>query len=414
MAAPGISDRARRILEHNPAPAYIVERMRRAPRAWTPEQPAGYIDLSTAENKLMWDLIGSRLAEIRDVPHRVLHYDEGIGNLEFRRRIAEFLRPVHGGSLHDPGDICVLAGASAVLEAVFYALCEPGDGVLVPTPSYAGFWIDLESRAEARIIPVHTSPDDGFRLTTGLLDRAMSQADRPVTALLFTSPNNPLGVVSDEEEVAAIIDWGERAGVHVVFDEVYALSVFDGGPFVSAAAVRRPLGDQVHVIWAFSKDFAASGLRCGVLISENRDLIASIRSQSLGAACSGDTQFRLSELTADEAWTAEYVEAMRARLADAHDTAVEHLERAGIDRIGGGAGHFFLIDLRPHLTEPTFEAEGALWREILDGGDVNLTPGAALRSVEPGFFRLCFAWHPPEAVGQGIDRIARVLSARAS
>lgn len=412
MTPPGISSRARRILEHNPAPEYIVERMARAPRAWTADNPSGYIDLSTAENKLMWDVIGPRMAAIRDVPHRVLHYDESIGNLGFRRRIAELLAPVHGGTVHDPARISVLAGAGAVLEAVFYALCDPGDGVLVPTPSYAGFWMDLESRDEAKIIPVHTAAEHGFRLTPELLDEALERADRPVKALLFTSPSNPLGIVFEEDEVAAVIDWAGRAGVHVVFDELYALSVFDGRRFTSAASVSRPLSDHVHVIWAFSKDFAASGLRCGVLITANSELHDSVRSQSLGASCSGDTQYRLSELISDADWTAEYISTMRERLAASHDTAAAHLEAADIHRIGGGAGHFFLVDLRPYLSEATFDAERELWRAMLDVADVNLTPGAACRIAEPGFFRLCFAWHPREAVGEGIDRLAQVLAAR--
>jgi aspartate/methionine/tyrosine aminotransferase len=413
MATPGISSRARRILEHNPPPEYITERMARAHRAWTPEDPSGYIDLSTAENKLMWDVIGPRMAAIENVPHRVMHYDEGIGNLEFRRRISKFLGPVHDGTVHDPARISVLAGAGAALEAVFYALCDPGDGVLVPTPSYAGFWMDIESRDEAKLIPVHTAAEDGFRLTPDLLDDAIAGAGRPVKALLVTSPNNPLGTVLDEDHVAELIDWANRADLHVVFDELYSLSVFDGSRFRSAAAVSRPLPDHVHIIWAFSKDFAASGLRCGVLITGNPELRASVRSQSVGASCSGDTQYRLAELIADDAWTVEYVRTMRQRLAASHDTAVTHVEAAGIRRFGGGAGHFFLIDLRPYLPEATFAAERELWREILDDADVNLTPGAACRISEPGFFRLCFAWNPREAIGQGVDRIARVLAARA-
>ena len=40
---------------------------------------------------------------------------------------------------------------------------------------------------------------------------------------------------------------------------------------------------------------------------------------------------------------------------------------------------------------------------------MNLTPGEACRVDEPGFFRLCFAAEPTEAVTHGISRIAEVL-----
>ena len=47
---------------------------------------------------------------------------------------------------------------------------------------------------------IHSS-DDGFRLSPELLDGAIADAGRPVKALLFTSPNNPLGTVYTAEEI---------------------------------------------------------------------------------------------------------------------------------------------------------------------------------------------------------------------
>ena len=49
--------------------------------------------------------------------------------------------------------------------------------------------------------------------------------------------------------------WAESAGVHLVFDEIYALSVFGEAPFQSVASLRPELGPRVHIVWAFSKDF---------------------------------------------------------------------------------------------------------------------------------------------------------------
>ncbi len=63
--------------------------------------------------------------------------------------------------------------------------------MLVPTPTYADFWQDLQTRDELTIVPVHCTSDEGFRLTTDRLDHALATAGRPVRALVFTSPNNP-------------------------------------------------------------------------------------------------------------------------------------------------------------------------------------------------------------------------------
>lgn len=377
---------------------------------WDPTtNPTGYIPLCVAENRTMWDMLTPRLAASRP-PARTLGYDAMIGNLEFREQLAAFMSRTFLGRTAVADELVVLAGAGAVLEQLFYAIADPGDGVLVPTPSYAGFWTDLETRDELRIIPVQTSSASGFRLTTHDLDRSLASADRPVKALLFTHPDNPLGRVATREALIEILEWSERADIHVVFDEVYALSVFGAQPFVSAASLRDSLGDRVHVIWAFSKDFGASGLRCGVLLSENLGVLRAIDGIAYWGACSGDTQYRLGDMIADQPFVDDYLVQMRERLREIYAGVTAALEAHGLAYIPAEAGIFLLCDLRRFLSEPTWEAEHRLWRRIVDEANVNLTPGSACRIGEPGFFRLCYAATPAEAVFEGIARIGRLLA----
>jgi 1-aminocyclopropane-1-carboxylate synthase len=313
------------------------------------------------------------------------------------------------GREFDPQQISVLAGAGSVLEVLFYALGDPGDGVLVPTPSYNGFWLDLELRAGVTIVPVHRSIEDDFRLTPEMLDRAVAGARRPVTALLFTSPDNPLGRVASREEINEVLDWADDRGLHVVFDEIYALSVFGESRFTSCAELRPSLGDRVHIVWAFSKDFGASGLRCGVLISENRAVNAAVDALAYWVCCSGHTQHVLGDLISDEIWVERYISTMRELLRGAYRRLRSALDAGGICCVPAGAGVFVLLDLRSRLAAPTWEAERALWLEMLDRAGVNLTPGAACHAGEPGFFRLCYAGLPTETVEAGVRRIVRLF-----
>ncbi|MFO7562325.1 MAG: aminotransferase class I/II-fold pyridoxal phosphate-dependent enzyme [Enhygromyxa sp.] len=397
-----LSRRGQRLLAQPPFAPYLLAHFAHS-------DDEGYIPLCVAENRTMWDVLTPRLSAYRDVPPRVLGYDAMIGNLEFRRKLAQFMSRAFLGRTVAAEQLVALAGAGAVLEQLFYAIADPGDGVLVPTPSYAGFWSDLETRDELRIIPVPCASAGGFALRTEDLDRALASADRPVKALLFTHPDNPLGRVATREQLLEILAWSERAGVHVVFDEVYALSVFGERPFVSAASLRPSLGERAHVVWAFSKDFGASGLRCGVLLSENTSVLQAVDGLSYWAACSGDTQHLLGELVADRPFVDDYLTKMRGRLAQTYARAVAALDVQRIRYIPAEAGIFVLCDLRPYLDEPTFEAEDRLWRRIVDEAKVNLTPGSACRIAEPGFFRLCYAAVPEEAVIEGIARIGRVL-----
>lgn len=409
----GLSRRAERMLAEPPFPEYIREHTERIVDRFDAEtNPDGYIPFGIAENHLVTQRLIDRLAEVDEVPTRVLGYDSGRGNPAFRANISAFLaRNVFGRGV-DPERMSVLAGAGSVLELVFHAICDPGDGVLVPTPSYSGFWPDLTMRDEATIVPVHTRADEGFALSVDALERARDGADCEVKALLLTNPDNPTGRVMSASQVESLVTWATDAGLHVVVDEVYALSVFGDDPFMSIASIRPVLGENVHVVWAFSKDFGASGLRCGVLVTENDDLLQAVDALSYWCLVSGHTQFLLSEILADTVWVDEYLAANRDALRDAYGRTTAALDAASIDYVPADAGFFILCDLREHLAAPTWEAEYGLWRTILDDTNVNLTPGSACRVDEPGFFRICYAAGSVDTVEEGLRRVERVLRSR--
>jgi aspartate/methionine/tyrosine aminotransferase len=405
-----LSRRGRQLVEQPPEAEYLREHFARSAAPYHPEtRPDGYIPLCIAENALVSDLLLARMAVCRDVPARVLGYDAMTGAYAFRQRLAGLMGRSFLGREPRPEQLAVLAGAGAVLEILFHALADPGDAVLVPTPSYAGFWPDLETRDGLTIVPVHCSSADGFRLTPERLDAALASAGRPVRALLFTSPDNPMGRVYSAAEVEAVVRWAERAGVHLVVDEVYALSVFGEREFTSVARLLPSLGETVHVVWAFSKDFAMSGLRCGVLFSESPAVMRAVEALAYWASCSNDTQYLLGAMIANDSWVDGYSAAMRARLGAACARVCTALAEQGIPYLPSSAGFFLLCDLRGFLPAPTWEGEHALWRRILDRANVNLTPGAACRVGEPGFMRLCFAGVPTDTAVHAVGAIGRAL-----
>ncbi len=406
---PKLSNRGQVLLDSPPMPAYISEHFARAASPWHKETcPAGYIGLCIAENKLDNEFLVAQLARY-EVPARVLGYDAMNGNLEFRERLAAFMGRHFLGRNFTADQLVVLAGAGAVLEMLCYVICDSGDGVLVPTPSYAGFWPDLETRDELNIVPVDCSGADGFQLTPTLLDQATAAADCPITALLFTTPNNPLGQVYSGEEVLEIVEWAERRQIQLIVDEIYALSVFGEREFTSVAALRPALGGNVHVVWAFSKDFGASGLRCGVLISENQAVLEAVSSLAYWSACSGHTQYLLSELISDEDMVDEYIATMQSNLGQAYRNVTRALDKMSIRYIPAEAAFFLICDLRSHLEAPTWDAERRLWRKILEQANVNLTPGEACRINEPGYFRLCYAAQSSDAIQVAIERLGQML-----
>ena len=408
-----LSSRANRLLESPAVPEYITTNFEYADDAWdATTNPDGYITFCVAENKLMFDVLGPQIQASRSLSPDSLGYDSMVGSQDFREVLASFLSRTFVGRPIDPAHLAVLNGVGSVLELLFYVICDPGDGVLVPTPSYTGFWADLETRDEVNIIPVHTSSAGGFRLTIDQLDDAVDSAEVPVKALLFTNPNNPLGQIHSDEEVLEINAWAKRRGIHLVLDEIYALSTYGDELFHSGASIVDEMHDLLHIVWGFSKDFAMSGFRSAVLFSENEQLMEAVDGLAYWASTSRDTQSMLRQLLSNDAWVDEYLAENRRRLKDSYSAVTAVLDSYDVPHLRADSGLFFVVDARPMMRESTWEAEDEVWRTLVTEHKLNITPGVECHNGEPGFMRLVFSCVSPDAAVEGAHRLGRFASDR--
>lgn len=387
---------------------YILEHMERAAAA-DPNDSERYIGLCVAENLQMWDILEPQLNRDRHVQAGSVAYDVMTGSHELRAQIASFASECVWGRSVDPERVIVLAGAGSILESLFYVISSPGDGVLVPTPTYTGFWADLETRDGLTAVPVHTSSTEGFALSPELLESTYRAADMPISALLLTNPDNPTGRLMAAEEMRAAIVWARSHELHIVVNEIYALSVHGDRPYQPVGAVIDDLAADVHEVWGFSKDFAMSGIRCGVMTSANDSVLDAVGELAYWSCVSGDTQHLLAGMLRDTEWRDAYLIEMRSRLRKSYKATSSALDAAGIPHIGGDAGMFLLADMRRFMDEATWDAEDRLWRRILHEANVGLTPGSACHIGEPGFMRICFATESSEIVTLAIERVAKLL-----
>ena len=401
-----LSKRARDRLAGISLPADIHRAMAADP--WSADNPDGYINLGTAENHLLFDLLEPKLVGPRNVTAEDTLYQPLAGSDSFRAELAAYLSRQRGVPVK-ADELVLLAGSTAALDAVAFAICDPGDGIVMPTPYFPGLDTAFGDRAGARLVPAPTSPADGFRLTGEVIERAIANVAEPIRAVALLSPHNPLGHVYDRATLTAVAEVVRDHGLDLISDEVYAGSVFDG-EFVSVAALDVLPPDRVHVVWGFSKDFGMSGLRAGVLSSGDPNVLAVAAQLAMVASVSSDTQALLREMLADGTFLAGFERERVRRLADAYATTTKALDDHGIGYVEAAAGLYVWIDLRAHLDEPSFDAEHQLWQRLFETGRVNISPGGAFHTPEPGWFRLCFA-SAAGGVRTGIERIASALSA---
>lgn len=103
------------------------------------------------------------------------------------------------------------------------------------------------------------------------LEKGFHSSTCPIKAIVLSNPHNPLGRCYSKTILAQCLKFCEQHEIHLVSDEVFALSVFvcpdlaDPSTFVSALSLDPTLlgcdFERVHVVWSISKDLAASGVR---------------------------------------------------------------------------------------------------------------------------------------------------------
>lgn len=147
---------------------------------------------------------------------RALRYDpDPKGLAAARQAVAAYYAESRGAAV-DPEHIVLTASTSEAYAMLFKLLCDPGDCVLVPEPSYPLFAM-LTALEGVRAVPYPLRFDGEWHLDAP----ALRFPDR-CRAVLLVSPGNPTGAFVKESELAALASGCAGAGCALISDEVFA------------------------------------------------------------------------------------------------------------------------------------------------------------------------------------------------
>eukprot|EP00890_Picochlorum_soloecismus_P000397 jgi/Picsp_1/1358/NSC_04837-R2_transducin wd40 domain-containing protein len=406
--------------------SYIDAFVKAIPDLWSEDNKSGWIPTVVAENKLECNpmFFERMLRSSKPDGQVVMNYGNMKGMLQLQKAFIGLLnRTFVSGVQLEPEHVCLLSGSSCVLESLFFCIADSNDGVLIPTPYYPAFDNDLQARCAA--VPVGFELNEEAPITQQLeeaVTRAEKESCKRVRALLITNPNNPLGIIYKEETVMEMMTWCIVNKIHYVSDEIYGNSVHKQGErFKSALCLLSTLIESgsvseecaqnyFHFIYGLSKDWCASGLRIGMLYSRNAPLQQALNSLAPFGSISNHQQHTVADVLSDQQWTSDFIYKNNAAIRRSYQILVDSLESCHIPYVPAAAGIFVWIDLTAYLPHASWEGEKQLWESICDNCKVILTPGESCHASKPGFFRLCFAWVPPEALRLAIQRIQNYLS----
>jgi alanine-synthesizing transaminase len=195
------------------------------------------------------------------------YYSTSEGLLELREEIAK--KENAKGLSITADDILITNGVSEGLDMVISSIVEEGDEVLLPGPYYPPYasYVRLHGG-----IPVEFAVD--LNDSTPNFDDIKSKITSKTVAICLISPNNPTGVVFNENALKKLVDIANENNLYIICDEIYDQIIFDD-KFVGIGKVA---GDSpIIILNGFSKVHLMSGWRIGYIAFNQSPQLEALR-----------------------------------------------------------------------------------------------------------------------------------------
>lgn len=352
------------------------------------------------------------------------NYPLAEGNLDLREELKSFIKKWQGLD-YGLNEILVASGGRPLIYAAYRAICDKGEKVIYPVPSWnnnhythfiEGDHIVIEATAATNFMPTAAS------IRPHVKDAAL---------ISLCSPQNPTGTTFRKEELEAICDLvleeNKRRGpeekkLYVLFDQMYWHLTYGDIKHFDPVTLRPEMKDYTLFIDAISKVFAATGVRVGwstgpaTLISKMKSILGHVGAWAPMAEQKATAKF-LQNKPAIEAYLIQFKEALAERLHRIYDGFAK-LKQDGlpVDAITPEAAIYLTvkIDAKGKLTGDgkTLQTQQDVTSYLLNKAGLAIVPFSAFGSgTNNPWYRLSVGTCHLEHIPVMIERLRSALIA---
>ncbi len=200
-----------------------------------------------------------REAAIESLERGRTYYTANAGLMELRQEISNYISRRFNVSYAPESEVIVTVGGSEGIDIALRAVIEPGDEIIVPTPSFVCY-APLAKISGAVPIILETSFEDKFKINPEALKKAITPKTK---MLILPYPNNPTGAIMTREELCEIAEVLKDTNILVLSDEIYAEMTYSGD-HCSIASIAD-MRERTIIVNGFSKAYAMTGWRMGYI-----------------------------------------------------------------------------------------------------------------------------------------------------
>ena len=330
----------------------------------------------------------------RAIDENKTFYTHTQGLISLREKLVAKLERVNGIRT-TPDRIACGPGGVGALAAVFGAVLEAGDEVLMPDPGWPNTRLMLTWTGASGVF-YPCSSADGFQPDLDALARLVTKRTK---MLLINSPNNPTGAVYPAATIARLIEISQRHNLWLLSDECYDQIILDG-TWTSPASLA-PDDPRIASVFTFSKSYSMTGWRIGYVTGSAELIDTATKVLESNSSCVSTITQVAAEAALDgpQDCVGEMVAAYRHR----RDLVVDILREADM-LVNEPTGAFYcMADIsRSHLHSRDFA-----FRLLRERG-VSVAPGSAFGDVATDAVRISLASSDSD-LREGVGRLAEFV-----
>lgn len=321
-----------------------------------------------------WEI---REAGITSLEQGFTSYTSNKGLVKLRMAISHYLKNTYGLKYSPEDEILVTVGVSEGVDLALRAILDPGDKILIPSPSYVSYG-PMTELAGGVAVHIDTRKDN-FKLTPKNLERHIDQKTK---GIIFNYPCNPTGVSYTKKELEGLKKVLLKHKLLVISDEIYCDLTYDfeHTAFPSLSGTK----DYTLYLNGFSKSYAMTGWRVGYVCGPKDIVEAMTKIHQYTIMCVSIT----SQMAACEALHSGRiaVEEMKREYRRRREFVIAELNRIGLKcHMPQGAFYAF----------PSVKSSGLncldFAKKLLSEEKVAVVPGTAFGDELNDYIRISYA-----------------------
>ena len=294
-------------------------------------------------------------------------------------------------------ELLVTVGAIEGLAAAVMATIDPGDEVILPSPTYSTHIRQVQI-ASGKPVFVPLNEEENFSLDIDAVKKAITPRTK---AILYCSPNNPTGTVFPEETLRKLAELALENNLTVITDEAYEYFVFDGNKHFSIASVPEMKKNAISC-FTFTKSYAMTGWRVGYLHADE-ELIPQIKKAHIPFAICAPVVSQYAAVGALKG-PQDCISQFREHYLKTRNLMCERLEALGeIFEYKKPEGSYLMF---PRILGEQGKDSIEFSKRLLKEAKISTTPGIAFGPTGESHIRLSFCVSE-EMINKAFDRMEK-------